>query len=98
MRSSVAAGVVLIGYQNQARAGRGWFWARGLAEGAQYCENCDVRGEDSEADRGDNGEAEDDGHQERDHGLKVLFRKSARAKSCLERLLPHLSSCEGPLP
>ena len=40
-----------------------------MAERAQYAEHCDVSGEDAEADGSDHGEAEDKGHQERNHGL-----------------------------
>jgi len=75
----IAADVVLGRDEHQARAGWNRFGACGLAEGAQDSEDCDVGGQDSEADGGDNGEAEENGHQKRDHGLKVLFRKSARS-------------------
>ena len=41
-----------------------------MAECAQDTEDCDVGCENSQAERGDDGEAEDDGHQERNHGRK----------------------------
>lgn len=52
----------LVRDQHQARAGRSRFRAGRLTECAQDAENCDVSGEDPEADGGENSEAEDDGH------------------------------------
>ena len=68
----VAAGVVLGGNQDKARTGRGGFRRCGMAECAQDAEDCDVSGEDAEADGSDHGEAENEGHQERNHGPKIL--------------------------
>jgi len=65
----IAAGVVLRRHQNQARAGRDWLGSRGLPEGAQDAEDCDISGENSEADGSDYGQAEDDRHKKRNHGL-----------------------------
>jgi hypothetical protein len=64
----VAAGVGLGGNQDKARTGWGWLRLCRMAERAQDAENCDVGGEDAEADGGDHGEAENEGHQERNHG------------------------------
>src|SRR5581483_1520911 len=69
----VSAGVALICDQHQASAGRCWFGSCWLAERAEYSKNCDVGGKDPEADGGDYGEAEDDRHQKRNHGRKVLL-------------------------
>jgi hypothetical protein len=40
-----------------------------LAECAQDAEDCDVSGENAKSDGSDDGEAEDKGHQVRDHDL-----------------------------
>ena len=66
----VAAGVVLGWYQHQASAGFSRLGLGWMAERAQDPKYCNVGGEDAEADGGDHGEAEDKGHQERNHGLK----------------------------
>ena len=68
----VAADVVVVRDQHQAWAGRNGFGAGWLSERAQDPENCDVCGEDAEADGGEYSEAEDDRHKKRDHGRKVL--------------------------
>jgi hypothetical protein len=68
----VAAGVGLGGHQHKAWASRGRFGLRWMAERAQDAEDCDVSGEYAEADGRDHGEAEDNGHQEGNHGLKSL--------------------------
>lgn len=75
----VAAGVVLRGHQHKARARGNWFGLRWVAERAQDAEYCDVSGEDAEADGSDHGEAEDKGHQEGNHGFKILVVLSAEA-------------------
>ena len=69
----VAAGVVLRGHQHKTWASRNRFGLRRMAECAQDAEYCDVSGEDAEADGSDHGEAEDNGHQEGNHGLKSLW-------------------------
>jgi hypothetical protein len=69
----VAAGVVLRGYQHKASTSRNWLRLRWMAERAQDTEHGDVGGEDAEADGGDHGEAEDKGHQERNHGRKSFW-------------------------
>lgn len=46
----VAAGVILCGDEHQTRARRNGVWAGGLAERADDTENCDVSGENTEAD------------------------------------------------
>ena len=73
LRESVAAGVVLRGDQHQAWASRSRFGVRRMAERAQDSEHCNVSGEDAEADGSDYGEAEDNGHQEGNHGVKSLW-------------------------
>ena len=78
-RRLVAAGVVLVRNQDQARAGGSGLGAGRLTEGAQDAENCDIGGENAEADGGDDGEAEDDRHQKRNHGLKILLNLSNEA-------------------
>jgi hypothetical protein len=50
-----------------------------MAERAQDTEHGDVGGEDAEADGSDHGKAEDKGHQERNHGCKILRVMSAEA-------------------
>ena len=68
----VAAGVALVCHQHQTWPGRSGFRTAWLSEGADNSEHCDVGGDNAEADGGDYGEAEDDRHQERDHGRKIL--------------------------
>jgi hypothetical protein len=75
----VAAGVVLRRQQHQAGASRSRLGLRRMAERAQDPEYCNVSGEDAEADGCDHGEAEDEGHQERNHSLKSFWVKSAEA-------------------
>src|SRR6266481_5908996 len=75
----VAAGVVFRGHQREARMGFCWLGLGWMAERAQDPKYGDVGGEDAEADGGDHGEAEDNGHQERNHGLKILLIMSAKA-------------------
>jgi len=75
----VAAGVGLRGHQHQAGARRSRLGLRWMAERAQDAEYCDVGGEDTEANRSDHSEAEDDGHQEGNHGFKILVVMSAEA-------------------
>ena len=58
----VAAGVILVRDEYEARAGWSRVGAGRLTERAQDAENCDVSGQDAEADGGDYGEAEDDRH------------------------------------
>jgi hypothetical protein len=62
---SVAAGRIVCGNQNQLRAGR--FRPARAPEAREYCQNCDVGGSDSEADRGEDRETEDEGHKNRIH-------------------------------
>ena len=50
-----------------------------MAERAQDAEHGDVSGQDAEADGSDHGEAEDNGHQEGNHGLNILLVLSAEA-------------------
>jgi len=44
-----------------------------MAECTQDSKDCDVGGEYAEADGCDHGEAQDNGHQEGNHGLKSLW-------------------------
>jgi hypothetical protein len=78
-RELVAAGVGLRGHQYQAGARRNRLGLRWMAERAQDAEYCDVGGEDTEANRSDHSEAEDNGHQEGNHGFKILVVMSAEA-------------------
>jgi hypothetical protein len=78
-RELVAAGVGLRGHQHQAGARRNRLGLRGMAECAQDAEYCDVGGKHAEADGSDHGEAEDNGHQEGNHGFKILVVLSAEA-------------------
>ena len=56
--------MILHGNQYKARAG----WLRlGGAEGSEDGKNDRIRGEHAEADRRENGEAENQGHDERNH-------------------------------
>ena len=75
----VAAGVVLRWYQDQAWASRNRLGLSRVAERAQDAEYCDVGGKHAEADGSNHGEAEDKGHQERNHGVKILVVLSAEA-------------------
>jgi len=61
-RRLIAAGVILVRDQHEAWTRRSRFGAGRLTERAQDSENCDVGGQDAEADGGDYGEAEDDRH------------------------------------
>ena len=58
----VAAGVVLGRDQHQARTAGCRLSALRLAECTQDAEDCDVRGQDAEADGGDHGNTEDERH------------------------------------
>ena len=66
----VAAGVVLRRNQGQARASR--FSLPGAAERGEDCEDRGVGGDDAETDRGDDGEAENNRHNQRNHDLPTL--------------------------
>lgn len=70
----VAAGVGLARDEHQARVGWGGFWFRGMVERAQDAKDCDIGGENAEADGSDHGEAENQGHHERNHGRNILLR------------------------
>ncbi len=72
-RNLVAAGVVLRGNQDQARAAR--FRLRVAAERVQDAEDRDIGGQDAEANGRDDGDEEEDRHNKRDHGSTNL-RKS----------------------
>jgi hypothetical protein len=90
----VAAGVALVGHKNELRAGRNGLRARRLAECAQDAKNCNVGGENAEANGGDHGKAENKRHQERNHSLNILPRVNvycsyyfvASRKSCVLNL------------
>jgi len=69
----VAAGVVLRGHQHQALAGGNGLGLCRMAERAQDAEDGQICGQDSEAEGSDHSEAEDNGHQERSHGLNILL-------------------------
>jgi len=75
----VAAGVVLRWDQDQPWARRNRLRPRWLAESAQDAEDRDVSCENAKAKRSDNSEAEDDRHQERNHGRKSFRVTSAEA-------------------
>jgi hypothetical protein len=75
----VAAGVVLGGHQHKAGARRSRLGLRWMSERAQDAEHCDVSSQDAEADGSNHGEAEDNGHQEGNHGFKILVVLSAEA-------------------
>ena len=62
-----AAGVMLGRDQRQPGAGRSRFRLRGTAEGRQDAENRDICGEYADSNRSDDGYADNDGHQERNH-------------------------------
>ena len=62
-----AAGVMLGRDQRQPGAGRSRFGLRGTAEGRQHAENRDICGEYADSNRSDDGYADNDGHQERNH-------------------------------
>ena len=66
----VPAGVVLRGDQDQARAGR--LRLRVAAERVQDADDRDIGGQDAEANGRDDGDEEEDGHNERDHGSTNL--------------------------
>ena len=66
----VAAGVVLRGDQDQARTAR--FRLRVAAERVQDADDRDIRGENAEANGCDDGDEEENGHYERDHGRPTL--------------------------
>ena len=68
----VAAGVVLRGNQDQARAARFRVLLRCAAEGVQDADDRGVCGENAEADGCDYGGEEEDGHYERDHDRPTL--------------------------
>lgn len=70
MKSLVAAGVVLRGDQDQARAAR--FRLRVAAEGVQDADDRDIGGENAQAHGCDYGDEEEYGHNERDHGRPTL--------------------------
>ena len=61
-RNLVAAGVVLRGHQHQARANRRRFRALRLAERTEDAEDCNIGGEDTEADGSDHSGTEDERH------------------------------------
>ncbi len=75
---SVAAGVGLVRDEYQTWACRSRFGAGRLTESGQDPENCNVGGQDADADGGDDGKAEDDRHQKRNHGLKILLDVSMK--------------------
>lgn len=68
----VAAGVVLRGYQHQARPARLRLLLRCAAECVQDADDSGVCGENAEANGCDDGGEEEDGHYERDHDLPTL--------------------------
>jgi hypothetical protein len=68
----VAAGVVLRGNQDQARAARFRLRLRGSAERVQDADDGGVGGENAEAYGCDDGGEEEDGHYERDHDRPTL--------------------------
>ena len=68
--------MVLVGDQRQLRVVGGGFRRRGTGECAQEAQDCDVGGEDAEADRSDHGKAKDEGHEKRNHGCKSFGNKS----------------------
>jgi len=70
MKCLVAAGVVLRGDEDQARAAR--LRLRVAAERVQDADDRDIRGENAQADGCDDGDEEEDGHNERDHGRPTL--------------------------
>ena len=70
MKCLVAAGVVLRGDEDQARAAR--LRLRVAAERVQDADDRDIRGENAQADGCDYGDEEEDGHNERDHGRPTL--------------------------
>jgi hypothetical protein len=69
---SVAAGVMLRRDQQQPWAGRSWFRLRRAAEGRQDGENRDIRRDNADSKRSDDGYAENDRHEERNHGQPIL--------------------------
>ena len=69
----IAAGVVLGRDQDQAWAGR--FRLRVAAERVQDADDRDIGGQNTQANGRDDGDEEEDGHNERDHGSTNL-RKS----------------------
>ena len=69
---SVAAGVILRGYQNQSRARLSRSQLRRAATSLQDAENGYVSGEDADADRGNHGDAENQRHEERNHDQPPL--------------------------
>src|ERR1019366_549616 len=69
-KNLVAAGVVLRGNQDQTRAAR--FRLRVPAERVQNADDRDIRGENAQANGRDDGDEEEDGDNERDHGSTNL--------------------------
>jgi len=68
----VAAGVVLRGDQDEARAAGFGLLLRRAAESVQDANDGGIRGENAQADGCDDGEGKNDGHQERDHDRPTL--------------------------
>lgn len=79
MRFLVAAGVGLRGNQDQARAAGGGFGLSPAAEHRQNSKDRRICGEDANAYRGKDCEAENDGHHERNHDLEVLLSTGCAA-------------------
>jgi hypothetical protein len=73
----IAASVVLRRHENQPGTCGGMALLRGSAEGMQDADDCDISRDDADSDGYDYGQAENDGHQERDHGqppLALIFK------------------------
>jgi hypothetical protein len=65
--------VILRGDQYQARTRGGKrFGLDRVAECGEDAEDRDIRGENSQTNRGDYGKAEKDGHEQRNHGQPTL--------------------------
>jgi hypothetical protein len=73
LRTLVTAGVILRGNQHQARAsGRSRFRLDRASERRQDAKDRDIRGKNSETNRGDYGKAENERHKQRVHGQPNL--------------------------
>jgi hypothetical protein len=63
---------------------------RGSTEGMQDADDCDISRDDADSDGYDYGQAQNDGHQERDHDqpplafFKIGFKSAS--KSCLHKM------------
>ena len=95
----VAADVVLVGDQRQVRVVGGRFRRSGMGKCAQDEQDCDVGGKDAEPDASDHGEAEDEGHQKRNHGCKSFGNRNLSrliASACIVSRKASLVVCRLP--